>query len=267
LSSLLAGSQKFIDVSLVIPAYNEEAFIDKTVAYLDQVLVETELNYELIIVDDGSQDSTLSKVTSCMANNDNVNVVSYPVNRGKGFALSKGFSSAKGDIVVFLDGDLDIIPSQINNYIQALKFGDLVVASKRHPQSVVDVPFMRRFLSYGFNVLVKLLTGLKIQDTQTGLKAVRRAALKPVFSVLTIPNFAFDVELLVVATLYGLKIVEMPVKLQLSNKLFCLSQVWKMFMDLFKISYRLRINKWYQYQLICARRRTTLAFGSWAMYP
>ena len=72
-----------LNVSVIIPAFNEEAYIDKTVSRLDQVLKETELNYELIIVDDGSQDTTFSKVTSCTKNKKNVNIVSYPVNRGK----------------------------------------------------------------------------------------------------------------------------------------------------------------------------------------
>ena len=239
-------SETPVDVSLVMPAYNEAASIEKIIAQVDRVLQETALRYELILVDDGSHDATRKMaMTSCQSNG-NLKVVGYPVNQGKGYAVKHGFSHARGDIVIFLDSDLDIDPNQINSYIRALKYGDLVIASKRHPQSVVEVPFLRRFLSYGFNTLVKLLTGLRVHDTQTGLKAVRRKELEPVFSVLLVRRFAFDVELLTVANLYGLKIVEMPVKMRLRNILFSPFQIWKMFVDLLAITYRLRVIKWYQ---------------------
>jgi glycosyltransferase involved in cell wall biosynthesis len=242
-------SENHIDISLILPAYNEEDTIDKVVARVDRVLEETRLSYELIIVDDGSHDATRRMALNCSQNQGNLKVIGYDVNMGKGHAIRKGFSQSCGDVVVFFDSDLDIAPSQIIWYTRALKQGDLVVASKRHPQSVVEVPFLRRFLSYGFNTLVKLLTGLRIRDTQTGLKAVRRKALEPVFKVLTVRRFAFDVELLVVANLFGLKTIELPVNLRLTNILFNPFEVWRMFIDLLGITYRLRVLKWYQQRL------------------
>lgn len=239
-------SENHVDVSLVMPAYNEEASIEKIIAQVDRILQETALIYELIIVDDGSNDATLKRAMNSCQSNGNLKVVGYPVNRGKGYAVKKGFSLASGDIVIFLDSDLDIDPNQINSYIRALKYGDLVIASKRHPQSVVEVPFLRRFLSCGFNTLAQLMTGLRVHDTQTGLKAVRRKELEPVFSVLLVRRFAFDVELLSVANLYGLKIVELPVKMRLTNILFSPFQMWRMFVDLLGITYRLRVIKWYK---------------------
>ena len=107
------------------------------------------------------------------------------------------------------------------------------------------MPFSRKFLSYGFNYLVRLLTGLTLSDTQTGLKAIRRKPFESIFAVLTVGRFAFDVEFLTVANLYGLKIIEMPVKMKLTNKSFSPVQMWKMFMDLLCISYNLRVIKWY----------------------
>ena len=238
-----------VDISLIMPAYNEEHSIKKVLVRVVRALEETELSHELIIVDDGSRDSTRKSALNFSQNNDNLKVIGYDVNRGKGHALMQGFSQACGNTVVFLDSDLDIDPSQINWYVRALKQGDLVVASKRHPQSIVEVPFLRRFLSYGFHMLVKLLTGLRVRDTQTGLKAVRRKMLEPVFRVLTVRRFAFDVELLTVANLNNLKIVELPVKIRLTNSLFNPFEVWKMFIDLLGIAYRLRVIKWYQQQL------------------
>ena len=239
-------SENNIDVSLVMPAFNEGASIKKSIAQVDRVLQETALRYEIIVVDDGSHDMTWKIAIDACRNNGNLKLVTYPVNQGKGYAIKQGFSHASGDIVIFLDSDLDIDPCQINSYLRALKYGDLVFASKRHPQSVVEVPFLRKFLSYGFNILVHLLTGLKVQDTQTGMKAVRRKVLEPVFSVLLVRRFAFDVELMTVANLYGLKIVRMPVKIRITNTLFDPFEIWRMFVDLLGISYRLRVLKLYQ---------------------
>ena len=228
-----------------MPAYNEEASIREIITKVDRILQETALKYELIIVDDGSNDETRMRIINSFQSNGNLKVVGYPVNQGKGYAIKREFSHACGDAVIFLDSDLDIDPGQILSYIRALKYGDLVVASKYHPQSVIEVPFLRRFLSYGFNLLVQLLTGLRVHDTQTGLKAVRRKELEPVFSVLLTRRFAFDVELLSVANLYGLKIIELPVTMGLSNVFFSPFQIWRMFIDTLSITYRLRVIKLY----------------------
>ena len=238
-------SKNNIDVSLVIPAYNEEATIEKMVARVDRVLRETALKYELIIVNDGSRDKTWIRALNLSLKNSNLKVVGYAVNQGKGYAIREGFSHASGDAVIFLDSDLDIAPGQISSYLQALKYGDLVIASKRHPQSVVEVPFLRRFLSYGFNILVRLLTGLRVSDTQTGLKAVKRKSLEKVFRVLSVKRFAYDVELLTVADLYGLSIIELPINLRLENSFFSPKEIFRMFVDLLGVSYRLRIKKSY----------------------
>ena len=171
---LIIKSENYVDVSLVLPAYNEEVSIEKIISQVDRILQETALRYELLIVNDGGRDTTWRRAMNSCQLYRNLKVIGYPVNRGKGFAIKQGFSHASGDAVMFLDSVLDIDPSQIHSYIRALKYGDLVLASKRHPQSVVEVPFLRRFLSYGFNMLVNLLTGLRVSDTQTWLKAVGR---------------------------------------------------------------------------------------------
>lgn len=232
-------------LSLVMPAYNEEDHVKEVIEKMDFFVRTMGVNYEVIVVDDGSRDETGIKAMEYANENGHVKVVSYPKNMGKGYAIKTGFFSAEGESVVFMDSDLEIDPTQIRKYVRALESGDLVIASKRHPQSCVEIPFLRRFLSSGFNVLVRLLTGLGVRDTQSGLKAVRRKSLKKVFSVLSVKRFAFDVELLAVANLYGLKIVEMPVNIRLANSLFDPKEVFRMFIDLLGITYRLRIKKHY----------------------
>jgi len=232
-------------LSLIMPAYNEGRTIEEVIYRVDNVVRQTGLKYELIIVDDGSVDDTRKKATNSANNNSHVKVVSYRTNIGKGHALKSGFAHAKGDAVIFIDSDLDIDPEQVIRYVEALEHGDVVIASKWHPQSNVEIPLMRRFLSHGFNVLVKLLTGIKVSDTQTGLKAVRRDALDTIFSKLAIKRYAFDVELLAAANLRGLKVVELPVNMRMSS-IFSFREVWRMFWDLLGITYRLRVIRWYQ---------------------
>lgn len=232
------------DVSLVMPTFNEEDNVEEAMKRVHRVVKRLGLKYELVVVDDGSVDGTLRRVVNYARNNGCVRVVSYGKNEGKGFAVKTGFCHAKGDIVVFIDSDLDIDPNEISEYLKALKSADIVIASKWHPQSRVEIPLIRRLLSRSFNVLARLLAAVKVGDTQTGLKAVRRGALEKTFSRLAVKRYAYDVELLTVASLDGLKIVQLPINVRM-HSLFKLKEAWRMFIDLLGIAYRLRIRKWY----------------------
>ena len=133
----------------------------------------------------------------------------------------------------------------LSKYIDALEHGDIVIASKKHKDSRVKVPVSRRILSEVFNRCVRVLTGVPLKDTQSGLKAMRKSAFIDIFPRLAVKRYAFDVELLAVANLYGLKVVEMPVNIKLDAK-FKPVEMWRMFLDLLGIAYRLRIVRWYQ---------------------
>jgi len=228
-----------------MPAFNEEDNIEMAIDKVDNVVKKTGFTYELIVVDDGSIDDTGIKIGNYAKNNGHVKVVGYRNNIGKGFALKTGFLHANGELIVFIDSDFDIDPNLIVHYVRALRSADIIVGSKWHPQSIVDSPLLRKILSHGFNVLVKLLVGLRISDTQTGLKAIRRSAFAGVFPRLVVKRFAFDVELLALANLLGLRIVEMPIRIRL-HSLFNIQETWKMFRDLLGITYRLRVLRWYQ---------------------
>jgi glycosyltransferase involved in cell wall biosynthesis len=235
-------------LSFVIPAYNEEDSIATALGMLDGVVKDKRLPYEIVVVDDGSQDKTLSRAIKYASRNGHVKVISYTQNEGKGYAVRTGFMQTKGDIVVFADSDMDIDLGTVSKYVDALEHGDIVVATKWHPDSVVNMPLSRKILSHGFNVLVRVLTGAKLKDTQVGLKVMKRNSFANIFPRLCVKRYAFDVELLAVAHLYGLKVVEMPVKIKM-DAFFRLSDVWKMFVDLLGIAYRLRVIHWYQHQL------------------
>jgi dolichyl-phosphate beta-glucosyltransferase len=234
-----------IGLSFVVPTYNEEDSIEETLVTLDEVVKNGKLSYEIIVVNDGSIDKTLPKAITYASRNGHVKIVSYSSNEGKGYAIKEGFTKANGEVVVFADSDMDIDLESVSTYIDALRTGDIVIASKWHPQSVVEMPLVRRLLSHGFNVLVRLLTGVPWRDTQAGLKAIRKSALLDVFQRLAVKRYAFDVELLAVANLYGLKVVEMPVKLKMGAS-FRLKEIWRMLVDLLGITYRLRVRRFYQ---------------------
>lgn len=228
-----------------MPAYNEGDSIEGALDKLDRVVKDMRLRYEIVVVDDGSVDDTRAKAIKYANGNGHMRWVGYDRNMGKGYAIKQGFAEATGDAVVFLDSDLEIDLDRVSSYVEALRRGDIVIASKWHSESVVEIPLMRRILGHGFNVLVRLLTGVKLRDTQTGLKAIRRKAFEDVFPRLAVKRYAFDVELLAVANLYGLRVVEMPVNIRM-RALFSLREVWRMFVDLLGIAYRLRVLRWYQ---------------------
>ena len=243
------------DLSLILPAFNEGKTISLVIERTDSVAKKTGLRYELLVVDDGSVDNTRAEINGTARKNGHVRVAGYTNNLGKGFALKTGFFRSLGDLIIFLDSDTDINPDRVVDFVDALKDADLVIASKKHPESRVDICLSRRFLSCGFNILVRLLVGLDIKDTQAGLKAVRRTALRRVFPLLSVKRYAFDVELLAVSKLLGLKIVELPVNIKLNGK-FKLKDTLRMFIDVLGIAYRLRITKYYQ--------RRFKAYSNWS---
>jgi glycosyltransferase involved in cell wall biosynthesis len=234
-----------IDLSFVIPAYNEEDSIEVALFTLDGVVKNKKLPYEIVVVDDGSKDKTLLKAIAYAKRNDHVRVVSYNKNLGKGHAIKTGFMQATGEVVIFTDSDRDIDLGTVSRYVEALRHGDIAIASKWHPESVVEMPILRRILSHSFNIFVRLLIGTKLRDTQAGLKAIKKSTFKDIFPRLVVKRYAFDVELLAVANLYGLKVVEMPVVLHM-KALFSIREVWRMFVDLLGIAYRLRVLRSYQ---------------------
>jgi dolichol-phosphate mannosyltransferase len=237
-----------VELSFVIPAYNEEEFIEDTLETIDAVIMNKNLSYEIVVVDDGSGDNTLAKAKVYAGRNGHVKVVSYSKNVGKGYAVKTGFMKANGNVVIFADSDMEIDLKTISKYLEALKYGDIVIASKRHSNSHVKAPISRKILSASFNGLVRLLTGVPLKDTQSGLKAMKKSAFINIFPRLAVKRYAFDVELLAVAHLYGLKVVEMPVNIKLDSK-FKPKEMWRMFVDLLGIAYRLRIIHWYQRSL------------------
>jgi glycosyltransferase involved in cell wall biosynthesis len=226
-----------------MPAYNEADNIRQSIAGTEKELESVTPDFEIIVVDDGSEDGTGAAVESLA--NRRVRLVSYAQNKGKGFALKKGFNLATGGLSLFLDSDSEIHARDLSAYVKALGTADVAIGSKRHPLSVVRTPIIRRFLSLGFNILERLLTGVQASDTQAGLKAIRSSALYRILPLMSVKRYAFDAELLTVATLLNFEIVELPICVDLRVS-FSARQLFRMLIDLLGIAYRLRVRRWYQ---------------------
>ncbi len=230
-------------ISIILPAYDEAENIANCVLEVKRQFAAVCHDYEIIVVDDGSHDGTSTVVEDMEEGT--VKLVGYQSNQGKGYALKSGLYQATGEFAFMLDSDMEVWPRGLGTYIEALRSADIVIGSKRHPLSTVRTPVMRKFLSLAFNVLERFLTGVRATDTQAGLKAGRSSALYTILPILAVKRYAFDAELLAVATLLDFRIMELPVDINLKAS-FSTRQVMRMLLDLLGIAYRLRIKRWYQ---------------------
>ena len=144
-----------------------------------------------------------------------LSVVSYTRNSGKGYAIMQGLQKSRADIIVWMDADLSIHPRNIIHCLDIMETSDcdIVIASKRHPSSRIIYPVHRRFLSFAFNIVVKMLFRSKISDTQCGFKVLRKKVISSTIQFVKGKRFAFDAEFLVRAERLGYKIEEAPISM------------------------------------------------------
>lgn len=236
-------------LSIIIPAYKEEKCIYKTIEEILQAQDSLDYDYEVIIVVDGSPDNTAKEARRHRSKK--VKVYEYAKNHGKGYALKYGTQKANGDIITFVDAGGDFNPTQFDKCVRLMEIfdADFVIGSKRHPASKVDYPLVRRIYSRGYHFLVKLLFGLRVTDTQTGLKFLRRRVAKDIMPRVMVKRYAFDLEMLVIANLSGYRrIFEAPVEMRFNTSGSGAGN-WRtirnMFFDTLAIFYRARILKFY----------------------
>lgn len=238
-------------LSVVMPAYRQEKTIVEDIARIESSVKKIfPQDYEIVVVVDGRVDKTyerLGQITSPY-----VKKFAYENNRGKGYALRFGVSRASGDYIVFLDAGMEINPEGIGMLWEHLKWyrADIVIGSKRHPASKVNYPFLRRLTSFGYQLLVRLLFGLSVRDTQTGLKIFRREVLEKVMPRLLVKRYAIDIEILAVANYLDFgRIFEAPVDVTYHfadlTHASSLKPIWRMFLDTLAVFYRLKILRYY----------------------
>lgn len=241
-------------VSIVIPAYKKEKTIKKDLKRIDSAMSKTRWEYEIILVVDGMVDKTFEKASKIK--NKKIKVLGLFTNKGKGYAIRYGMARAEGDIIAFIDSGMEINPNSISMVLEHMEWydADIIVGSKRHLASKVNYPLVRKIYSWGYYTMVKLLFGVKVSDTQTGLKVFKREVLEKVLPRLLVKQYAIDIEILAVARRLGFKkIYEAPVELtqdfssgtRFTRFLIMDPFLRKMLINTLAVFYRLKILKYY----------------------
>jgi len=205
-------------LSIIIPFYNEEKRIQKAFQEIDNFLLKKNCKIEIIFVNDGSDDNSKSLIENYIklknSNNDLFRLISYKKNKGKGYALKQGVLQSKLDWVLTTDIDFSVPLFQIlkwenenminNNY-------NVYFGSRQHTQSEVNSKFYREFMGLVMRIIINLLLGIKIKDTQCGFKLYEAKTGKLLFNELEIDGFEHDLSIVLSLKKNNLKILELPV--------------------------------------------------------
>ena len=236
------------EVSLIIPTYNGGPKLRDVVASATRTLQRLERSYEVIVVSDGTTDGSVRYLGQT---DDHVHLVHYEKRHGKGIALRVGMTRARGRYVAFMDGDGDLNAEELIEFLALMDLyePDMVIGSKRHPLSTVSYPISRRMMSWGYQQLVRILFGLNVRDTQTGMKLIRRDVLDSVLPRMLEKRYAFDLEFLVVARRLGFsRVFEAPVRIDYGfSSTISPRAVVRILLDTAAIFYRRYILRFYDY--------------------
>jgi glycosyltransferase involved in cell wall biosynthesis len=204
--------QNKIDISVVIPAYNEAKRLPGTLKIISDFFDNHEYKYEIIVVDDGSSDQTVKKVKNLKIKH--MKVLTYKVNRGKGYAVNYGVSRAGGDYIIFADADNSTPFWQVENLLQAAKKKEVVIGSRYLKGSNIKIkqPLSRRIGARLGNLIIRLILLPRIKDTQCGFKLFQKKAAREIFSRQTIWRWGFDIEILYIAKKLRFKTQEIPIE-------------------------------------------------------
>lgn len=230
-----------LDLSIIIPAYNEEALIVNTLESLRSYMVARTEHYEIVVVDDGSHDKTVDFIQDWQKNSGtDLQLLVNQKNMGKGFSIRRGVMESRGQYVIFIDADLPYELYAIDDFLTALKNGyDLAVGSRVLPGSEVrGVPAYRYIAGQIFSLMVQAVLFSGLPDTQCGFKSFTSAASREIFRRTSIDGFGFDVEMLFVAR--KLKFAIQPVAVHMiehrqRSRVRLVNDSLKMFSNLFMI--------------------------------
>ena len=248
-------------LTVVVPVYNGGDEIVENVGVIERTVTGglPGESVEIVVVSDGSIDGTGERLLQ--ARSDAVRVIHYDRNFGKGYAVKTGALAAHGQWVALVDADLDLDPASIPTYLDAARSErlDFAIGSKRHPDSLVHYPRSRRIASWCYQQLNRALFRLDVRDTQVGLEVFSREVVDEVLPLLLVKQFAFDLELLAVATAVGHgRIQELPIRLdyRFTGSGVRSLAVARALVDTAAVFYRLRILHTYQ------RKRRLLGGGA-----
>ncbi|HVB94366.1 MAG TPA: glycosyltransferase [Acidimicrobiales bacterium] len=243
-----AGDTDACDVTIIVPFYNPGPRFGSHLADVVEVLEGSGSTFEVIAVSDGSTEASQQEVAKFAEHG--VRLITMASNGGKGSALRAGMVEARGRYVGFIDADGDIPARTITRFISLTRTDDapdIILGSKRHPESDVVYPALRHIYSWCYQLLIGILFHLPVRDTQTGIKFVRRDVLSAVVPRMLEKRFAFDLELLVVARHLGYRrVVEAPVEIgERFSSTVSIHSVRGIVLDTLAIFYRLHLLKYY----------------------
>lgn len=247
-SSAAASPAAACDLSVVIPVFNEEERIVSTIGQVSDYLMRQGKSYEVIISDDGSHDGGPVLIDEEFAGVAEVRLIREEVNQGKGAAVRRGMLAARGAQVIFTDADLAYPVETIGLCVEALEVNDVAVGSRNLPGSEIEItpPPLRRLAGPVFKAAVRSLVLPGFTDTQCGFKGFKAAAARRIFSNCHANGFAFDVEVLALARLYGYMIAEVPVRLSLDSsdsRINLTTDPFRMLGEIIRIRKRIRRMK------------------------
>ena len=235
-----------MEISVVIPAYNEEKRIGTSLKKVIGYLSSNFDKYEIIIVDDGSTDN-INKIIA-KHKGKNIKVLRNKKNRGKGYSVKRGILNAKYSLVLFSDSDLATPIEELGKFLGYIKHYDIVIASRNLKESRIKVkqPVYRQLMGGFFPLLVNLIALRGFKDTQCGFKLFKTDIAKRIVQLQTFERFSFDVEILFIAKKLGCKIKEAPVAWidQKGSKVNPIKDSIKMLIDLFKIRHNNLLGKY-----------------------
>lgn len=205
-----------LDLSIVIPAYNEAGRLPKTLDCVIAYLQMRPCRAEIIVVDDGSTDGTAGVVVAYQPKYSALRLVSNKGNRGKGFSVHHGMLEARGEIALFTDADLSTPIQEADKLFVALRVQgfDAAIGSRAVDRRLIEVhqSVIREQAGIFFNYLARWIMGIEFSDTQCGFKAFRRERTRIIFEQQRIERFGFDPEILFLAKRHGLRVAEIPVR-------------------------------------------------------
>jgi glycosyltransferase involved in cell wall biosynthesis len=230
--------EKHLFLSIVIPAYNEEATIPGSLSEIEDYLRDREWEWEVIVVDDGSDDATAAAVEKVAAGDARFRLLRAP-HRGKGAAVRDGMLVARGEWRFLCDADLSMPIEQIDRFLPPAPGDcDIAIASREAAGSRrIGEPGPRHWIGRAFNLWVRIAAVRGIQDTQCGFKCFRGAVAEELFSLQSVDGWAFDVEILFLARRRGRAVVEIPIDWYYheKSKVSPARDSWRMFRDVLKV--------------------------------
>ncbi len=226
---------------MIIPAYNEEARLPRTLDSVYTYLSNRGLAFEIIVVDDGSIDHTVQEVESFAENRPNVRVIQYAPNQGKGYAVRTGMLAASGELVLFNDADGASPIEEIEKLEKSIANGaDVAIGSRAKPDKTRTIKALasRKFIGNTFNLMVQSLVLPGYHDTQCGFKLFRHKVSQDIFSVSRLNGFAFDVEVLYIAKIRHYRVDEIAINWTNidGSKVNVLTDSPKMLIELLKVA-------------------------------